>query len=100
MGSMLELGDISEKAHMELGKRLLSCKACMIFLFGEEIQAAAEIIKKQAADLPFLYTKDRDELSRALDSGVKSGDLVLLKGSRGCELETLTEVLLGESHVS
>jgi len=100
IGSMLELGDASEKAHADLGKRLASCKAGMVFLFGEEIQSAAEAMKKSAADLPFLYTKDRDELSRALDSSVKSGDLVLLKGSRGCELETLTGMLLGESHVS
>jgi UDP-N-acetylmuramoyl-tripeptide--D-alanyl-D-alanine ligase len=100
MGSMLELGDASEKAHADLGKRLALCKAGMVFLFGGEIQAAAETIKKEAADLPFLYTKDRAELSRALDSSVKSGDLVLLKGSRGCELETLTAMLLGEGHVS
>jgi UDP-N-acetylmuramoyl-tripeptide--D-alanyl-D-alanine ligase len=97
---MLELGAASERAHADLGKRLASCKADMVFLFGEEIQAAAETMKKEAANLPFLYTKDRDELSRALDSSVKSGDLVLLKGSRGCELETLTGMLLGESHVS
>jgi UDP-N-acetylmuramoyl-tripeptide--D-alanyl-D-alanine ligase len=100
MGSMLELGDASEKAHADLGRRLALCKAGMVFLFGEEIQAAAETMKKEAADLLSLYTKDRDELSRALDSSVKSGDLVLLKGSRGCELETLTAMLLGESHVS
>jgi UDP-N-acetylmuramoyl-tripeptide--D-alanyl-D-alanine ligase len=100
MGSMLELGDASEKAHADLGKRLALCKAGIVFLFGEEIQAAAETMKKEAADLLSLYTKDRDELSRALDSSVKSGDLVLLKGSRGCELETLTAMLLGESHVS
>jgi UDP-N-acetylmuramoyl-tripeptide--D-alanyl-D-alanine ligase len=100
MGSMLELGDASEKAHADLGKRLASCKAGMVFLFGEEIQAAAETMKKEAADSLFLCTKDRDELSRALDSSVKSGDLVLLKGSRGCELETLTAMLLGENHVS
>ena len=100
IGSMLELGDASEKAHADLGKRLASCKADMVFLFGDEIQAAAETMKNEAADLLSLYTKDRDELSRALDSSVKSGDLVLLKGSRGCELETLTGMLLGESHVS
>jgi UDP-N-acetylmuramoyl-tripeptide--D-alanyl-D-alanine ligase len=100
MGSMLELGDACEKAHADLGKRLLSCKAGMVFLFGGEIQAAADIIKKEGLDFPFLYTKDREELSRALDACVKSGDLVLLKGSRGCELETLSEMLLGESYVS
>ena len=100
IGSMLELGDSSEKAHADLGRRLLSCKAGAIFLFGEETQAAAEIIKRERRDLLFLYTKDRDELSVAVDGCVKSGDMVLLKGSRGCELETLSGMLLGESHVS
>jgi len=100
MGSMLELGDISEKAHADLGRRLLSCKADAVFLFGEEIQAASDIIKEEKRNLFFVYTKDRDELSAVVDGCVKSGDLVLLKGSRGCELETLTGMLLGESHVS
>jgi UDP-N-acetylmuramoyl-tripeptide--D-alanyl-D-alanine ligase len=100
MGSMLELGSSSEKAHADLGRRLLSCKAGAVFLFGGETQAAAEILKKEGRDLLFLYTKDRDELSAAVDGCVKSGDLVLLKGSRGCELETLTAMLLGESYVS
>jgi len=100
MGSMLELGDSSEKAHADIGRRLLSCKAGAVFLFGEETQAAAEILKKEGRDLLFLYTKDRDELSAAVDGCVKSGDLVLLKGSRGCELETLTGMLLGGKDVS
>jgi len=100
IGSMLELGDSSEKAHVDLGRRLLSCKAGAVFLFGEEIQPAAETMKRERQDLLFLYTKDRDELSRAVDGYVKSGDLVLLKGSRGCELETLTAMLLGENYVS
>jgi UDP-N-acetylmuramoyl-tripeptide--D-alanyl-D-alanine ligase len=100
IGSMLELGDSSEKAHADLGRRLLSCKAGAVFLFGGEMQAAADIIKKEGGDLLFLHTKDRDGLSLAVEGCVKSGDLVLLKGSRGCELETLTGMLLGESHVS
>jgi len=100
MGSMLELGDSSVKAHADLGRKLLLSKAGAVFLFGEETQAAAEIIKKERRDLLVLYTKDRDELSAAVDGFVKNGDLVLLKGSRGCELETLTAMLLGESHVS
>ena len=47
---------------------------------------------------PFL-TQDKDELSHALDKYVKEGDLVLLKGSRGCALESLTEILLGAASV-
>ena len=96
MGSMLELGDTSDEAHTALGRRLHSCRAEMVFLFGEEIRPAALVLEGRA----FFHTCDRDELSRKLDGYVKNGDLVLLKASRGCELETLSEMLLGDGHVS
>jgi UDP-N-acetylmuramoyl-tripeptide--D-alanyl-D-alanine ligase len=102
IGSMLELGDETQEAHAELGRRLASCRADMVFLFGDEIFAAADVLDKarQKQGLPFLYTCKRSELSQALDDYIKKGDLVLLKGSRGCELETLTEILVGETYGS
>jgi UDP-N-acetylmuramoyl-tripeptide--D-alanyl-D-alanine ligase len=96
MGSMLELGDTSDEAHAALGRRLCSCRADMVFLFGEEIRPAMLPLEGR----PFFHTCDRDELSGKLDAYVKDGDLVLLKASRGCELETLSEMLLGVKHVS
>jgi UDP-N-acetylmuramoyl-tripeptide--D-alanyl-D-alanine ligase len=96
IGSMLELGDTSDEAHAALGRRLCSCRADMIFLFGEEIRPALGILEGR----PFFHTCDREELSRKLDDYVKIGDLVLLKASRGCELETLSGMLLGDDHAS
>jgi UDP-N-acetylmuramyl pentapeptide synthase len=66
----------------------------MVFLFGEETRLAADVMRTKG----FFHTQDRAELSRALDDYVRPGDLVLLKGSRGCELETLTEILVGDTH--
>ena len=109
MGSMLELGGISAEAHKDLGRRLASCGADMVFLFGEEMEDAARALEARQNSMlrqngePFFYTCDMGELSRALDNYVKSGDLVLLKGSRGCALEQLTGILAGDgghSHVS
>jgi UDP-N-acetylmuramoyl-tripeptide--D-alanyl-D-alanine ligase len=96
VGSMLELGEASDEAHAALGRRLGSCRADMVFLFGEEIRPAALPLEGRS----FFHTCDRDELSRKLDGYVRNGDLVLLKASRGCELETLSEMLLGAGHVS
>jgi len=96
IGPMLELGEISDEAHAALGRRLRSCRADMIFLFGEEIRPAADHLK----ECSFFHTCDKDELSLKLDNYIKSGDLVLLKASRICELETLSEMLLGDDHVS
>ena len=111
MGSMLELGAASAEAHSALGRRLAACRADMVFLFGDETRAAADILgsttgwrevkgtsaseeaARQMPELPFFYTADMGELSRALDNFIKPGDLVLLKGYRGCALETLTEIL-------
>ena len=93
MGSMLELGDSAGKAHESLGRRLTSCRAAMVFLFGEEILPAADVLKNAA--MRVFHTTDMAELSAALDNYIKKGDLVLLKGSRGCALELLTEILTG-----
>ena len=99
MGSMLELGEASAESHAVLGKRLAACRADKVFLFGEEMFPAADAFKETIVSgrrVPFFYTRDKHELSQALGEYVAKGDLVLLKGSRGCELEVLTEILTAE----
>ena len=97
IGSMLELGDVSVEAHAALGGRLASCRGDKVFLFGEETGPAAAAL---AGKLDFFHTCEMNELSGALDTYIKEGDLVLLKGSRGCALEKLTDVLTGAVNVS
>jgi UDP-N-acetylmuramoyl-tripeptide--D-alanyl-D-alanine ligase len=91
MGEMLELGENSSGLHEDIGRLLRDSKADMVFLYGEEMRPAAEIL--QGGSLRVMHTCDMDELSRALDACVCSDDLVLLKGSRGCALERLCAVL-------
>jgi UDP-N-acetylmuramyl pentapeptide synthase len=38
-----------------------------------------------------------EDLEAALENYLRPGDLVLLKGSRGCALEQLTDVLAGKA---
>jgi UDP-N-acetylmuramoyl-tripeptide--D-alanyl-D-alanine ligase len=91
IGDMLELGEDSGRAHTELGNLLAQSKADNIFLFGTEIASAVSCLEGKS----FLITDDIEKLSCALDSYVQTGDLVLLKGSRACGLERLSEMLLG-----
>ncbi|MCL1836282.1 MAG: UDP-N-acetylmuramoyl-tripeptide--D-alanyl-D-alanine ligase [Treponema sp.] len=93
IGDMLELGEASRKAHEDAGRLLLGSKADMVFLYGKETAAVAEVLRGGAAR--FSHTCDMDELSRAVGGYVRDGDLVLLKGSRGCALERLCSVLEG-----
>jgi UDP-N-acetylmuramoyl-tripeptide--D-alanyl-D-alanine ligase len=93
IGEMLELGEDSERAHTQLGNLLSQSKADKIFLFGTAIAPAASCL--EAKGKTFFFTDDIEKLSAALDSYARTGDLVLLKGSRGCALERLSEMLLG-----
>lgn len=94
MGSMLEQGDYSEKAHEDMGRLLAASKAGMVFLYGKETAPAAEVLA--AGKLPWFYTDTMDELKKAVSDGIRPGDLVLLKGSRGCALEELSGAVLME----
>jgi UDP-N-acetylmuramoyl-tripeptide--D-alanyl-D-alanine ligase len=101
IGDMLELGENSRAAHEALGRRLSVSQADMVFLFGKETEAAAAVMEPapgSAAAKPFFHTGDMDALSRALDSYIRQGDLILLKGSRGCALERLSGMLAEGGH--
>jgi len=95
---MLELGDTSFASHTRLGALLAESKADKVFMFGKEIEAAASFMTGKTK--PYYYTDDIEKLSAALDSYVQTGDLVLLKGSRGCALERLTEMLTISSSIA
>jgi UDP-N-acetylmuramoyl-tripeptide--D-alanyl-D-alanine ligase len=95
IGDMLELGDSSFIEHKKLCELLMRSQAEMIFLFGSEVTTAG--LYMTLKDRHFYHADEIGELSAALDSYVQTGDLVLLKGSRLCALERLTEMLTGEA---
>jgi UDP-N-acetylmuramoyl-tripeptide--D-alanyl-D-alanine ligase len=92
IGSMLELGEESGAAHRDLGSLLASSRADRVFLYGAETEAAL------AAGVPGVFhTNAMETLAGELKGFIRPGDLVLLKGSRGCALERLSGVLTGEA---
>ncbi len=93
LGDMLELGEESPGAHASLADSLERVEAERIFLFGSEMKAAFEALKRQGRAV--FHTTDFQELKTAVMEYVAAGDLVLLKGSRGMELERLTDGLTG-----
>jgi UDP-N-acetylmuramoyl-tripeptide--D-alanyl-D-alanine ligase len=92
IGSMLELGDVSRAAHRILGERLAASRADRIFLYGAETGDALEALDKAPA---VFHTTAMEALAGELEGYLRPGDLVLLKGSRGCALERLGSVLEG-----
>jgi UDP-N-acetylmuramoyl-tripeptide--D-alanyl-D-alanine ligase len=95
LGSMLELGGDSAAAHRRLGTILAESRADAVFLFGKETQDTAEALSGANPKVSFVHTDDINTLADALAQAVRKGDLILLKGSRGCALEQLMPVLQG-----
>jgi len=97
IADMLELGGKSQSEHKKLGETLSFCKAQKVFLFGKETGACADVIKQN--EKSYFYSDNIDELKNSLKEYLAQGDLVLLKGSRGCALERLSDTLTEAGNV-
>ena len=97
LADMLELGEESRAAHAALGESLSAADVDRIFLFGQEMKAARDVLSGLRDDV--VYASDFNDLKERLLGYVTTGDLVLLKGSRGMELERLTKELTGSGGI-
>jgi UDP-N-acetylmuramoyl-tripeptide--D-alanyl-D-alanine ligase len=87
LGDMLELGEIAESAHIEVGRHAGECAKQLIFIgqYASLMQQGAGRGEVFASTDQFL---DSHELK------LESGDLVLVKASRGLLFEKIVEELL------
>lgn len=95
LGDMLELGADSEAEHRRLAADVAASGVELVILAGKRMRFLGEELLAAGFSrgnvMPF---PDPDSISRALDSVLREGDLVLVKGSRGMRMEKVTEVLL------
>ncbi len=87
LGDMLELGERSEELHAALAE--YSENADEFFLYGHEMAALYEELVKKG--VPAAHSENKEELTRALLENIKSGDVILFKGSRGMKMEEIAE---------
>jgi UDP-N-acetylmuramoyl-tripeptide--D-alanyl-D-alanine ligase len=99
LGSMLELGENSAEAHGAVGRLAAESGADAVFLFGEEMEFGKRGLDGAGFEGFSLFTSDYEVLSRSVGNFVRPGDLVLLKGSRGMELERLLPVFERDGRV-
>lgn len=91
-GDMLELGDWSEEAHREAARRMMF--ADYIVLVGKNTHWTYQELKKSGFnDTKLVYLDDSAEAGRHLQTYIKEGDIVLVKGSRGIKMEKIIEEL-------
>ena len=91
LGDMLELGEWSEEAHINILRKADGI-AKRIILVGKEFAKAHTIVGEELESEYTLYPTTA-EASAAFDKEPISDSLVLLKGSRGIKLESLINKL-------
>jgi UDP-N-acetylmuramoyl-tripeptide--D-alanyl-D-alanine ligase len=87
LGTMRELGDESEAAHRQVGRRLSRSKIDSTIVYGAETEfIEQEYLRRGGAPERFIRVSSLEEIRSQL-SGAKAGDTILVKGSRALELE-------------
>jgi UDP-N-acetylmuramoyl-tripeptide--D-alanyl-D-alanine ligase len=89
LGGMRELGAESAEAHRALGRRLVEARLDTVMLFGEEMGDAWRELSPSPLASGSMWTTELSTLASGVRAAVRDGDLVLVKGSRGMELERL-----------
>ena len=95
LGEMLELGERSAELHRQTAEKAMAMNLDWLFFFGEEYLTAFNNCPPEVKGCRFYL--DIDKLVEGLESVLKPGDLLLLKGSRGLSLERVAEKLKKES---
>ena len=93
-GSMLELGKESHAAHHEMGEMAGKSAANALFFFGEETRPAFDAATLTGFPGLVLFETNFNRLLSAVRGYVTSGDLILLKASRGMALERIADALV------
>ncbi|MBN2351998.1 MAG: UDP-N-acetylmuramoyl-tripeptide--D-alanyl-D-alanine ligase [Spirochaetales bacterium] len=93
LGSMRELGDHGPGLHRTLGRNAAALTLDAVFFFGEETRDALDAYREARGAAAAEWCGDFDELARRVTAVVRTGDLVLVKGSRALELERLVPFL-------
>ena len=92
LGDMFELGDQSSELHEEMLNYVIGKSPDILFLMGSymlEARKRCSIPKQTEVILP----KSHEEIARLLKKKLKPGDLLLLKGSRGMQMERVMAYL-------
>ncbi|MBI2341276.1 MAG: UDP-N-acetylmuramoyl-tripeptide--D-alanyl-D-alanine ligase, partial [Deltaproteobacteria bacterium] len=94
LGDMLELGETSSEKHSELGKNAASFGVAKLFVTGSYAKDVADGARKNGLDSANVaVAADAEELKKLVISEIKTGDIVLVKGSRGMRMEQVVEYL-------
>ncbi len=81
LGDMLELGKDSESEHQKIIQYVIDNEISCLFTYGKESE------KMHSDQISIAHFLDKKSLNKQLCDELKSGDILLVKGSRGMKME-------------
>jgi len=99
LADMLELGNSAEREHRKIGREIAKAGIDYLFTFGNfarEIAVAADgrSGQRKGKKLKTETFDDKKKLSEELLQIISSGDVILVKGSRGMKMEEVVDALM------
>jgi len=91
-GDMLELGEFEEEGHRMVGARVAAV-ADAFYTVGPRAAIMAAEARQIKPSLPIMEFDSKENLVAALKQTLLAGDLVLIKGSRGVQMESVVAAL-------
>lgn len=95
LGDMLELGGLAASAHREIGQLVASLPVDGLFTVGPLARLMASAAREHGLQTVTSFADNR-AVAAHLERLLSSGDLVLIKGSRGMQMEEIVWSLTGE----
>jgi UDP-N-acetylmuramoyl-tripeptide--D-alanyl-D-alanine ligase len=90
LGDMRELGPESAALHKALSRNIAAARADLVFLCGPNMRALWDALSKKNRGF---YAETSAELAPEMMRSLKTGDVVLVKGSFGSRMSVIIEAL-------
>jgi UDP-N-acetylmuramoyl-tripeptide--D-alanyl-D-alanine ligase len=93
LADMLELGELSDKHHIDAGDQAANLNIDHLFTFGNFSKKTVN--RAKALGMQYAYHFDsKEELIKKLLITIKQNDIILIKGSRGMAMEEVTAAIV------
>ena len=93
LGDMLEMGELSESSHKNIGAQIAESKINYLFCYGENTKYTIDSARKYDM-MNAIHFDKKKSLAETLISLIKPNDIIYIKGSRGLKMETIIEKLI------
>lgn len=93
LADILELGELSKDCHEEVGKYVATKKVDLLITIGAEAAYIADAVRNTNKNIMVKSFLVKEEAMELILSEMKAGDAIILKGSRGMQLEVITKAI-------